>query len=111
MLFDQPPDELARVQPQVHPAERQAELEPPLAQRPFGERREVPRGVVREDGVATLEVIDPAVELARPGLGPPVRTLGDRAEDAVLPREEGEDLGRLAVLRLAQTDAAITHEG
>src|SRR5438046_225780 len=80
-------------------------------QAPVAYCAQVALGMVREDGLADVQEIDAAIELARAGLGPAVGALGDDAHDAVLLTKEREDLRGFAVLGLAKTDAAVGNEG
>src|SRR5439155_5157132 len=55
--------------------------------------------------------VDPAIELARPGLDPAVGPLGDDPQQPVLPPEEQEDLRGFTVFNLSQTNAPVAGEG
>lgn len=62
-----------------------------------------------EDRFAQVADIQPAIILARAGLGATVRALGDHSVLPVLARENREDLRRLAVIQLAETNGTVTN--
>src|SRR5690606_23182966 len=104
LLLKETLDKLRRVEAEVHRAQIPAECAMSVAQAPFGEDRKIALRSMGKDGVATVEQIQPAVEVALAGLGAPDGALGNEPEPAVLSREEGDDLRRLAVRQDSETD-------
>src|SRR5690349_21639601 len=110
VFFEQRADKLGSVEAEVHRPQIPAKIEMSLSKAPLARRAQVAIGMMREDGLADVEQVDAAIELARARLGAAVGALGDQAHDAVLLAKEREDLRGLAVLGLAQTDAAVGDE-
>ena len=56
----------------------------PFLQLPFRQRGQFFARIIREKSVTDIEQINPAIKPAGPGLGPPMRPLGDHAQQAVV---------------------------
>src|SRR5438309_946547 len=110
MFFKQPADQLGGVLRQIKSTQTVAKLKMSFQKMPFGERRQLARGIMAEDGIADVQQIDAAVEFARARLGAAMSPLGDDAQDAEGAGKERENLRGFAVFGLAQTDATIVNQ-
>jgi hypothetical protein len=81
-----------------------------IDQMPFREWTQIAFDCMRENCVAEIEQINPAIKLARSGFGAAVRALGDELHPPVLAAKEREHLRGLAVFDLSQADASIVHQ-
>ena len=100
------PGQKLKIPPKIPP-----KLQVAVSESPFGQRREILLQAKRENRVAQVQQVQPAVEFARPRLGASMGALGDQAHETVSTPEEGEDLGGLAVFDFAKTDAAVAGKG
>src|ERR1051326_4022653 len=96
VVFNEEGDERGGVLGEVEGAQAPAERKVAVEQGPFGQGAELLFGVVGEDGLAAVEEVDSAAELACPRFGGAVGAFGDDADDTQRAAEEGEDLGGFA---------------